>query len=127
MKIPKNVLNKAWKIVLLPALIAIVGSVANQLKDLEPQLQKETIGSSNVYQSTNDSNYSPSIVGDDTEINYEVNNSSETNGEKTEIGEQTNSETEIENQQNNENNGNGITNCIDNNAPCGNSGTNIFN
>ena len=31
MKIPKNVLNNAWKIILLPALIAIINSVAGNL------------------------------------------------------------------------------------------------
>ena len=109
MKIPKNFLNNAWKIILLPALIAIFGSVANYFGyTLEAQ---ETTNNPSI-NITGDGNVpgNGNVFGNDNVID----NSRQT----TNIKEQINTDRNIQTEQYNENDASGITNCSRNNDSC---------
>ncbi len=138
MKIPKNILNNAWKIILLPASVAIINSLAGHLEysfefqkaqETEPSTnhQKELLTQNYTQEQGNDNINSPQMIGDNIKFSTssdETNNIEEQNN--NEVEEQTINEINQPEQYNN-NNGSDINNCVRNNGTCGSNGTTNIN
>ncbi len=134
MKIPKNVLNNAWKIILLPALIAIINSVAGNLgytvnfqkaEETESPTKQQTeklITQETTEQRIGDNNECPiQMLGSDgNSVNCSTNNTDT-------IEKQENIGRKIETEQYNENNGSNPINCNRSNGTCGDGGTTNIN
>ena len=131
-KVPKNVLNYILTIILLPALIAIINSIAGNLgytfqkaEETEPSTKPQTeklITQETTKQRTGDNNDCPiQISGSDgNSVNCSTNNTDT-------IENQENIGRKIETEQYNENNGSNPINCNRSNGTCGDGGTTNIN
>ena len=133
MKIPKNVLNYILTIILLPASIAIINSVAGNLGDsfnfqkpedtqnpTKPQTEKLITQETTQQTIGNDNDCPVQIIGsDENSVICSTNNTDN-------IEKQENIDRKIETEQYNENNGSDSINCNRSNGTCGDEGiTNI--
>lgn len=129
--VPKNVRNYILTIILIPALIAIINSVAGnfgytfkpQVPENSSQSQtEELITQGNTEQNTGDDNDCPIQMSgsNGNSVNCLTDNSEDI--EKQEINER-----KIETEQYNENNDSNPVNCNRNNGTCGDNGTTIIN